>query len=146
MSTIQAAKRSIMATGAMLWGGAAYNNGILPFKNYLLGEAYTREGKPAGIAGPPLKAPLIAQKEYGVAPELLPLPAWETVKPGDIFRVFERGGRNILNTFPEVGLPNSLGLIQRLEEPGRPDIRQSNRGPGTGQEFRCPSSTSPKPA
>ena len=63
-----------MATGAMLWGGAAYNNGILPFKNYLLGEAYTREGKPAGIAGPPLKAPLIAQKEYGVAPELLPCP------------------------------------------------------------------------
>ena len=49
MSTIQAAKRSIMATGAMLWGGAAYNNGILPFKNYLLGEAYTREGKPAGL-------------------------------------------------------------------------------------------------
>ena len=138
MSTIQAAKRSIMATGAMLWGGAAYNNGILPFKNYLLGEAYTREGKPAGIAGPPLKAPLIAQKEYGVAPELLPLPAWETVKPGDIFRVFERGGRNILNTFPEVGLPNSLGLIQRLEEPGRPDIRQSNRGPGTGQRVSVP--------
>ena len=32
-----------MATGAMLWGGAAYNNGILPFKNYILGEAYTRE-------------------------------------------------------------------------------------------------------
>ena len=146
MSTIQAAKRSIMATGAMLWGGAAYNNGILPFKNYLLGEAYTREGKPAGIAGPPLKAPLIAQKEYGVAPELLPLPAWETVKPGDIFRVFERGGRNILNTFPEVGLPNSLGLIQRLEEPGRPDIRQSNRGPEQASACLFPSSTSLKPA
>ena len=24
----------------MLWGGAAYNNGILPFKRYILGEAY----------------------------------------------------------------------------------------------------------
>ncbi len=29
---IQAAERSLMATGAMLWGGAAYNNGILPYK------------------------------------------------------------------------------------------------------------------
>ena len=33
-----------MATGAMFWGGAAYNNGILPFKHYILGEAYTRDG------------------------------------------------------------------------------------------------------
>src|SRR3546814_4461365 len=24
------------------------------------------------------------------------------------------------------------GSIQRLEEPGRPDLKQSNRGPGTG--------------
>ena len=38
----QSAERSLMATGAMLWGGAAYNNGILPFKNYILGEAYTQ--------------------------------------------------------------------------------------------------------
>ena len=34
-----------MATGAMLWGGAAYNNGIAPLKNYMFGEAYTRDGK-----------------------------------------------------------------------------------------------------
>jgi len=138
LETIQAAKRSIMATGAMLWGGAAYNNGILPFKNYVLGEAYTREGEPAALEGPRLPDPVKAQREFGVQPKLSPLPAWETVKPADIFRVFERGGRNILNTFPEVGIPNSLGLIQRLEEPGRPDIRQSNRGPGTGQRISVP--------
>ena len=41
---IEAAERSLMSTGAMLWGGAAYNNGVLPYKSYLLGEAYTREG------------------------------------------------------------------------------------------------------
>ena len=29
-----------MTTSAMLWGGAAYNNGILPYKRYVLGEAY----------------------------------------------------------------------------------------------------------
>ena len=48
---IEKAKRSIMATGAMLFGGAAYNNGIVPFKRYILGEAYTREGLPASIVG-----------------------------------------------------------------------------------------------
>ena len=37
---------------AMLWGGAAYNNGILPYKRYILGEAYTREGEPAAIVNP----------------------------------------------------------------------------------------------
>jgi hypothetical protein len=39
---VQASERSLMATSAMLWGGAAYNNGILPFKRYILGEAYIR--------------------------------------------------------------------------------------------------------
>ena len=42
LQVIEAAERSIMASGAMLWGGAAYNNGIAPFKNYIFGEAYTR--------------------------------------------------------------------------------------------------------
>ena len=36
-----------MSTGAMLWGGAAYNNGIVPFKNYMFGESFTRGGEPA---------------------------------------------------------------------------------------------------
>ena len=52
--------------------------------------------------------------------------------------MFERGGRNIINLFPETGIPNSIGLIQRLEEPGRPDFRQSNRGLGTGGRIAVP--------
>ncbi len=135
---IEAAERSLMATGAMLWGGASYNNGILPFKNYILGEAYTRDGEPAVVAGPKLPNPDEAAKKFGVLPQLRPLPAWETVMPGDIFRVFERGGRNISPLFPEIGLPNVAGQIQRLEEPGRPDTRQSTRGPGTGARIAVP--------
>ena len=135
---IQAAKRSIMATGAMLLGGASYNNGILPFKNYILGEAYTRDGKPSAIIGPPLPDAKTAQETFGVLPQLLPIPSWETMRPGDVFRIFERGGRNILNLFPETGIPDSAGLLQRLEEPGRPDTRQSNRGPGTGARIAVP--------
>ncbi|MBC7522620.1 MAG: hypothetical protein H7268_16205, partial [Sandarakinorhabdus sp.] len=172
LPVIEAAERSMMATGVMLLGGAAYNNGIAPYKNYVFGETYGRaaqsksilsaEGehgalKPetheAGEHGvfseptaifnpaPPGKAfgtLTDAQKARGVLPFLVPLPAWQVIPPGDIFRVFERGGRNISPIFPEIGLPNSLGAIQRLEEPGRPDIHQSNRGPGTGLRIAVP--------
>lgn len=140
MDTIQAAERSIMASGAMLWGGASYNNGIVPFKNYVFGEAYTRDGEPAKIVSPgdPPGTVTAEQKARGALPALYPLPSWHVVPPADIFRVFERGGRNINTGFAEVGLPNSLGSIQRLEEPGRPDLKQSNRGPGTGLRVAIP--------
>ena len=133
---IQAAERSLMSTSAMLWGGAAYNNGILPFKNYNIGEAYTRDGVAATLMSP--LPPNEKMRKRGILPSLYPLPAWEVIPPGDIFRVFERGGRNITNLFPEIGLPNLTGSIQRLEEPGRPDLRQSNRGPGTGLRISVP--------
>ena len=74
----------------------------------------------------------------GILPSITALPAWETIPPADIFRVFERGGKVILSTFPEVGIPNSGGAVQKLDEPGRPDIKQSIRGPGTGQRIAVP--------
>jgi hypothetical protein len=141
IQAIEAAERSIMATGAMLWGGASYNNGILPFKNYLLGEAYTRDGLAAKIttpgAGPGGKLSE-GQIARGVLAEMYPLPTWHVIPPGDVFRVFERGGRTINSQFPEIGLPNPSGSIQRLEEPGRPDLKQSNRGPATGLRVAIP--------
>ena len=140
MATIEAGERSIMATGAMLWGGATYNNGILPYKTYALGEAYTREGEPAKLVtpgGPPGQLSE-TQKKRGALAELYPLPTWQVTPPGDVFRVFERGGRNIASQFPEIGLPNPTGQIQRLEEPGRPDLKQSNRGPATGLRVAIP--------
>ena len=134
---IQAQERSLMSTSTMLWGGAAYNNGILPFKRYNLGEAYTRDGQPAALLNP-VKVDNDLFITKGILDRILPLPAWETIPPGDVFRVFERGGRVINSTFPEVGLPNVTGQLQRLDEPGRPDIKQSNRGPGTGQRISVP--------
>jgi hypothetical protein len=133
---VQAAERSLMATSAMLWNGASYNNGILPFKRGILGEAYTRTGEPASIKNPVEPTEWMTHK--GILPQLYPLPSWETVPPADIFRVFERGGRVIGSQFPEVGLPNAPGRLQTLDEPGRPDIRQSNRGPGTGARIAVP--------
>jgi hypothetical protein len=140
MELIEKAERSMMATGAMLWGGGAYNNGILPFKNYVLGEAYTPHGEPAKILSPgnPPGTVTPEQAKRGALPAMYPLPTWQVVPPGDIFRVFERGGRNINTQFAEVGLPNANGQLQRIEEPGRPDLRQSNRGPGTGLRVAIP--------
>ena len=131
--------RSMHSTAAMFWGGASYNNGILPYKKYILGESYDQLGRGTILKGPVIPQQL--QEEAAAAdivPMLYPLPAWETVKPADIFRIFERGGRNIGNLFPETGLPDSTGKLQRLEEPGRPDFRQSNRGPGTGARIAIP--------
>ncbi len=133
---IEAAKRSLMSTSTMLWGGAAYNNGILPYKNYLLGESYTEDGVAAAIKNP--QTPDRKMKDRGVLDTVYPLPAWEVIPPADVFRVFERGGRNIGNLFPETGLPNIAGQLQRLEEAGRIDIKQSNRGPGTGGRVAIP--------
>jgi len=77
-------------------------------------------------------------RTQGILRELFPLPAWETVPPADVFRVFERGGRVIGSQFPEIGLPNISGRLQTLDEPGRPDFHQSNRGPGTGARIAVP--------
>ncbi|MBI1199520.1 MAG: hypothetical protein GC203_16795 [Phenylobacterium sp.] len=140
MEIIERAERSLMSTGAMLFGGGAYNNGILPYKNYVLGEAYTQDGEPARLVSPgdPPGQVTPEQAKRGALPTMYPLPTWHVTPPGDVFRVFERGGRNINSQFAEVGLPDSTGQLQRLEEPGRPDIRQSNRGLGTGLRVAIP--------
>lgn len=127
-----AVKKSLMTTSAMLWGGASYNNGLLPYKNYVLGEGYTTDGEPASIEHDPERPLTDAMRARGVLEKLLPLPTWEVFKPADIFRVFERGGFFIKSQFAETGLPNPL------EESGKPDIRASNRGPGTGGRIAVP--------
>jgi len=140
LPVIEAAERSLMSTGAMLWGGAGYNNGIVPFKSYIFGESYTRDGLPAKVVSPGSPPGTLTPKQTarGALAALYPLPRWQAVPPGDIFRVFERGGRTINSQFPEIGLPNSTGSIQKLDEPGRPDLKQSNRGPGTGLRVAIP--------
>jgi hypothetical protein len=137
LAIVQASERSLMATTAMFWGAAAYNNGVLPYKHSILGEAYTREGLPASLANP-VKPNAFMRSRKGILDSITAMPAWETVPPADIFRVFERGGRVISSGFPEIGLPNPSGSLEKLDEPGRPDIRQSNRGPGTGSRVAIP--------
>jgi hypothetical protein len=116
----RASSRSSMAHGAMLWGAALYNNGSYHIKDTQFGESYNEEGNPQALFNSP--APTREQKAFkGFLPFLNPLPRWELSQPGNILRVFERGGRRRL----EVGSPD------KEEEPGKPDKGLSPRGLGT---------------
>src|SRR5205807_614888 len=61
------------------------------------------------------------QRVKGLLDFLDPIPRWEISQPGNVLRVFERGGRRRL----EVGLPD------KEEDPGKPDKGLSPRGFGT---------------
>ena len=119
-------ERSLMSTTALLWGGAAYNNGIVPLKNYIFGEAYTKDGVAKKIETVP--PPTEAELKRGVLPFLVPLPAFNVIQPPDPFRSFERGGKVDRSNVSEVGNPN-LGPF--LDEPGKPDMKLGTRGLGT---------------
>lgn len=114
------ASRSMMAHGAMLWGAALYNNGGFPIKDARFGESYSEDGNPQALIQQP--APTAEQRAFkGYLDFLEPLPRWEISQPGNILRVFERGGKRRL----EVGLPD------KEEENGKPDKGLSPRGLGT---------------
>jgi hypothetical protein len=113
-------KMSMMTHGCMLWGSALYNNGAFPLKQARFGESYGANGVPQRLVTwpPPTDGEV---KKKGVVPYLDPLPRFEMTQPGNILRIFERGGR----FRPEIGIP------ERLEESGRPRTRLSERGLGT---------------
>lgn len=112
---------SMMAHGSMLWGAALYNNGGYPVKDAAFGESYSEEGHPQALFQRP--APTREQRAFnGFIASLQPLPRWEVSQPGNILRVFERGGKRRL----EVANPD------KEEEGGKPDKGLSPRGLGTG--------------
>jgi hypothetical protein len=117
---VQRVRTSMMTHGAMLWGAALYNNGAVPLKNPFFGESYGPDGKPQRLQTfPPPTAEETRSK--GVLPYLEPIERWEVSQPGNVLRVFERGGEKK----PEVGIP-SLD-----ERPGKPDVKLGERGFGT---------------
>ncbi|MEE8524676.1 MAG: hypothetical protein V3T72_12150, partial [Thermoanaerobaculia bacterium] len=123
-SQVNATLKSTMTTSSIFWAAAAYANGILPTKQAILGESYSQDGAAQRIRQ---TRPLTDdEKARGALGELFPLPRWQVVQPGEYFRAFERGGILLPATFPEIGNPNPL------EEPGRPEVRVSDRGRGTG--------------
>jgi hypothetical protein len=113
-------RTSMMTTGALLWQAALYNNGGTPYKNARYGESYAPDGTPQTLTAFP--APTAEEtRTKGWLPSLEPLPRWEVTQPGNVLRAFERGGVRKA----EIGNPT------KAEEPGRPDIKLSDRGFGT---------------
>jgi hypothetical protein len=111
---------SMMNHGAMLWGAALYNNGAYPEKNYRFGQAYAADGAPLKLIN---YTPVTAEdtQVHGILPFIEPLPRFNLSNPGNILRIFEKGGRK----------PLSLGLPTSEEPNGKPDRRLSERGLGT---------------
>jgi hypothetical protein len=116
----RAVSTNMMTHSGFLWGAALYNNGGIPFKNTRFGESYDRDGKPQALKTIPPPAPEETRAK-GVLPELTPLYRWEISQPGNVLRVFERGGEKKA----EIGNPSGE------ESPGKPDDKLSDRGFGT---------------
>ncbi len=117
---VQKVRTSMMSHGAMLWGAALYNNGGFPLKDPHFGESYAEDGTPQRLLTfPPPSAEETRKK--GILPYLDPLQRWEVSQPGNVLRVFERGGRGK----SEVGNPSLE------EDSGKADQKLSSRGFGT---------------
>ena len=115
--------RSMMTHGAMLWGAALYNNGSFHLKDPRFGESYSEAGRPQTLLQEGKDLSEEQRRKEGLLDFLDPIPRWEISQPGNVLRVFERGGRRRL----EVGLPD------KEEEPGKPDKGLSQRCFGTAQ-------------
>jgi ribosomal protein S17 len=114
--------RSMMTHGAMLWGAALYNNGGFPLKDARFGESYSENGASQSLIQS-FKPTAEDRRAKGLLDFLDPIPRWEISQPGNVLRVFERGGKRRL----EVGLPD------KEEDPGKPDKGLSARGFGSAQ-------------
>ena len=119
-SETRAVSTNMMTHSGFLWGAALYNNGGFPYKNTRFGESYDRDGLPQTLKTVPRPSDDLT-KTKGILPELTPLYRWEISQPGNVLRVFERGGHKKA----EIGNPS------REEDPGKPDDQLSDRGFGT---------------
>src|SRR3954466_3761579 len=111
---------SMMNTGPLLWGAALYNNSGFYLKNYVFGQAYGADGAPLRVTNYTPVTPNDT-KIHGILPFLDPLPRFNLGNPGNILRIFEKGGEKQLQ----------LGNPTINEPPGKPLRRLSERGLGT---------------
>ncbi len=118
--SIDHVQNSMMNHGAMLWGAALYNNGSVPHKNYRYGQAYGLHGEPLRLKNSYVPG-AEETRTNGVLPFIDPLPRYNISQPGNILRIFERGGEK----------QSQLGIPNAFEPPGKPARRLSERGLGT---------------
>lgn len=120
-SEVRNVSTSMMTTGGILWSAALYNNGAYPHKDARFGESYAHDSAPQTVRTIPQPS-AEEMRTKGVLPEITPLERWEISQPGNVLRVFERGG----GPKGEVGEPS-----RDPAETGKPDDKLSTRGFGT---------------
>lgn len=117
---VRRVRTSMMTHGAMLYAAALYNNGSFPLKDAHFGQSYSPDGIPQKLQTWPPPTDEETRKK-GILPYLQPLERWEISQPGNVLRVFERGGEK----------RGELGIPETEEDPGHPDVKLSSRGFGT---------------
>lgn len=113
-------RTSMMTHGCMLWGAALYNNGSTGEKRPRYGESYSMQGVPQRIISLPQPTPEEI-RDKGILPFLEPMLPYQVSQPGNLLRIFERGGR----------FRSEIGSPERQDDAGKPRERLSNRGLGT---------------
>src|SRR6202158_699878 len=117
---VRAVSTSMMTHGGVLWAAALYNNGAFPVKDMRFGESYAKNGAPQRLRTVP-QPTNEETRTRGVLREIEPLERWEVSQPGNVLRVFERGG----SKKGDIGNPNAD------DEAGKPEDKLSERGFGT---------------
>ena len=119
-------KKSMMTHGCMLWGAALYNNGAVPIKQAAVRRKLQHERRAAAAADRAAADARRDRRQRASCRILDPLPRFEISQPGNILRIFERGGR----FRPKSASPNAL------EEPGRPRAPAQQPRPRHGEPHR----------
>ena len=101
---------SMMNHGAMLWGAALYNNGAYPAEELSVRPGLRRGWRAASPRSITRRSRLKTRSVHGILPFIEPLPRFNLSNPGNILRIFEKGGEKQL----QLGLPTSE------EPPGKP--------------------------
>ncbi len=112
-----------MTTSAMLWGGAAYNNGIVPAKRYIFGESYSSRRSSRRSSTPCRRRPP-RSRPRACCRSSCRCRRWNVAQPPDPLRAFERGGRIDRSIVSEVGNPGPRAL-PRLPGQARHEVRHA---------------------
>ncbi len=104
---VRRVQNSMMNHGTMLWSAAAYNNGAINLKDGTVGMAYGADGIALTLNNP-FKPTVEETRIHGWLGSIVPLMRFARSMPGNVFRIFEKGGEE----------PLSIGLPTQDEPPG----------------------------
>ena len=140
---IEAAERSMMASGAMLWGGAAYNNGIAALQElhprrglYARGRQRRRSSRRAIRARAPSTP--IRRRRAARWRRSIRCRRWQVIPPATSSACSSAAAAISTRSSPRVGLPNPPAASSASKSRAGPTSSKANRGPGTGLRVAIP--------